>query len=993
MALTVLFRLLFIAYAEDRDLLPYKNNASYKVRSLKHKALELAEATSNNVPISEGEHHWLEIFQLFLSVYRGNEEWGVPAYNGTMFSSDKVVSTAGAELENLTLPNSTFEIVLRGLLLTKSENSQYAPVDFRSLSVREFGTIYEGLLESKLSLAEQNLTIDSKGTYIPANKSDDVLVKKGKIYLHNRSGARKASGSYYTPDFAVEHILDETLEPAITEHLHYLSSLHNNDARTEQFFDFRVADISMGSGHFLVAAIDRIERRFSLWLEENPMQGITDELQHLRKAANKELGSLAKKIMIEDGQLLRRMIAKRCIYGVDMNPVTVQLARLSIWIHTFVPGLPLSLLDHNLIQGNSLVGVGSLDDIRNRFDESTAGPLYKVNADALLSEASKPLRELAKLTDASVSDIAKGRKLIVQARRKTKKIKALCDLITAQPIASDPRLIEYQFENWEKQEKEVLKSAELAHAHDLLKHMSVIHFPIEFPEVFLGRDKGFNVIIGNPPWKQVKPVRRNFYIGLIPGFKGQTQRTQDEKLKDFQQNRPDLENEWRKIEEKTINLAKILKYGNYPGLGVGDLDLYKAFCWRFWHVTSRNNGKIGVVLPRSALITKGSSFFRKKLFTEAKTIDVTTLINSKKWVFEIHEQFIIALVCLSKNIVKSEGISIRGPYNSIMDYENRANKDNLKLASSEVLSWSEDAALPMIPSNYSVNVFRQLRKFPQLMHNDVKLWRARPDVQLHSTAQKPLMNFSDICPEGFWPVYKGESFDLWVPDTSDYYANADPNVVLPWLQQKRLNSHRNSKDSLYSEYKSEFIIDESTLAPLFPTIAFRKSTNSIDARTLRCALTPPNIFHADQSQVIMMPRGDKKDEAFLLGVLSSIPLDWFARRFVVLSFTFFLLNMLPIPRPNRRSKLWNQVVNISGRLACPDKRFAKWAKEVNVDYGPLDPDDKEDKIYELDAVVAHLYGLSEKQLVHIFETFRKNWDYESRLNAVLKHYRAWKKKL
>ena len=84
------------------------------------------------------------------------------------------------------------------------------------------------------------------------------------------------------------------------------------------------------------------------------------------------------------------MIARRCIYGVDLNPITVQLARLSIWIHTFVPGLPLSLLDHNLVNGNALIGIGSLNEIKNKFDES-AGTLFEVDADNLLGKAAKPL--------------------------------------------------------------------------------------------------------------------------------------------------------------------------------------------------------------------------------------------------------------------------------------------------------------------------------------------------------------------------------------------------------------------------------------------------------------------------------------------------------------------------------------------------------------------------------------------------------------------------
>ena len=121
----------------------------------------------------------------------GNKEWGVPAYGGTMFSSDKNIFKVGAAIDIIELPNSCFELVLRGLLLTETKDSFFSPVDFRALSVREFGTIYEGLLESELSRAVQDLTIDKKGSYLPATNEDNIFVQSGDIYLHDRSGARK----------------------------------------------------------------------------------------------------------------------------------------------------------------------------------------------------------------------------------------------------------------------------------------------------------------------------------------------------------------------------------------------------------------------------------------------------------------------------------------------------------------------------------------------------------------------------------------------------------------------------------------------------------------------------------------------------------------------------------------------------------------------------------------------------------------------------------
>ncbi|NQY81574.1 MAG: hypothetical protein HRT36_00665 [Alphaproteobacteria bacterium] len=993
MALVILFRLLFIAYAEDLNLLPYHGNESYKCRSLKAKAQELATAALESRAMSNGDHHWTETAQLWKAVSFGNREWGVPAYNGTIFSSDSSVSKAGAELNEISLPNEYFEEALRALLLTGSHENDYAPIDFRSLSVREFGKIYEGLLESELSVAEQDLTKDKKGIYLPAKDSDEVFVQKGEIYLHDRSGARKSSGSYYSPDFVVEHLLDSTLEPALDSHFKHLESLGDAD-RAEQFFDFRVADIAMGSGHFLVAAIDRIERRFSMWLENNPIPGVQRELYKLRNAARKQLGELAEQVVIEDGQLLRRMIARRCIYGVDLNHLTVQLARLSIWIHTFVPGLPLSLLDHKLVHGNALIGVGSLDEIRRKFDEVGDSFLFKVDADNLLGQAAEPLLKLAQLSDASLEDIEQGRALMKEARFKTLETRALCDLITAQPVATDVSLKKFFFHDWESQKKVIHNEPAFKLAREILEPLSALHFPVAFPEVFLGRNKGFDVILGNPPWEKVKVEEYNFWAHHFPGLRGLTQREFEYQKKRIYIERPDLLKELNNEKERVEYLRKILHSSTSYIMGAGDSDLYKAFSWRFWHLIAPENGKIGVVLPRSVMAAKGSEVFRKELFNSTNALNVTTLQNTGRWIFDIHPQFTIILLSISKSSTKKQEITIQGPFTSKKQFLENQQEDAMIFPIGEILSWNDTASLPLFPHPNSAEVFSQLRQAPRLDLNDGISWRARPDRELDATVQKSLMDLvSEQCPKGFWPVYKGASFDIWNPDTGKVYAWADPKVVLPWLQNKRLRANKGAHKGVHKEFSADYVQDQNTLASLEARIAFRDVTNRTNSRTIVASLIPPRTFITHTCPCFLFPRGDKKDEAFLLGILCSIPLDWYARSFIETHVTFFIINPFPIPRPERDNLLCQRVVALAGRLACPDERFADWAAEVGVKWGPLDEDDKEDKIRELDAVVAHLYSLSETQLVHIFETFHKGWDYEARLREVLKHYQTWKSRI
>ena len=247
--------------------------------------------------------------------------------------------------------------------------------------------------------------------------------------------------------------------------------------------------------------------------------------------------------------------------------------------------------------------------------------------------------------------------------------------------------------------------------------------------------------------------------------------------------------------------------------------------------------------------------------------------------------------------------------------------------------------------------------------------------------------------DGLWPVYKGESFDLWNPDTGIYYAYAEPEPALDWLQTKRVRAGKRRNNSAHREFSMEHLRDRSTLPCLAPRVAFRDVSRATDPRTIRVALLPANIFITNAAPYFLWPAGNEEDQAFLLGVLSSVPLDWYARRFVEIHVNFFVINPFPIPRPTRFDGGWQRVVELSGRLACPDERFAVWASAVGVNCGPLLPEEKDDMIYELDAVVAHLYGLKESQLIHIFETFHVGWDYHQRLDAVLRHFHSWNGKI
>ncbi|MCY3562007.1 MAG: hypothetical protein OXH20_12705, partial [bacterium] len=507
--MVILFRLLFVAYAEDSDLLPYRSNDRYADHSLKKMARRLADDRNDGRLVYDAEacDDWEDVRQLWRAVDRGNRGWGVPAYNGGLFSSDPAVSRAGAAVARLELPDAEFAPALADLLVDEGESRHegWGPVDFRSLSVREFGTIYEGLLESRLAVAASDLTVRTvKGadTYVPAGAGDAVEVAAGGVYLHNRSGVRKATGSYFTKPFAVEHLLDHALEPALDDHVARLEALReagDDAALAAAFFDFRCADIAMGSGHFLVAALDRIEARLSGWLARHPVPAVTAELNRLRDTALEALGDAAAGTEIETGSLLRRQVARHCVYGVDRNRVAVELARLSIWVHTFVPGLPLSLLDHNLVCGDSLTGVGTLDEAvaalergvpksgqaaktprrasgaggaasGTSADSATPVSLFDSQLTALLARAIDALARYARTSDATRAEIDEAIEAQVEAHEAVAAAVALFDLVTAERAGAGSLPERFHEETF-------LRMAAAQEVRETVEALQPVHFP------------------------------------------------------------------------------------------------------------------------------------------------------------------------------------------------------------------------------------------------------------------------------------------------------------------------------------------------------------------------------------------------------------------------------------------------------------------------------------------------------------------------------------
>jgi hypothetical protein len=505
-SLIYLYRLLFINYAEDRLLLPKTNpiyRDSYGLVSIED---EVAAKLDRREHLSRVHtHYWDHLVDLFRLINQGTGALGidaetmqVPPYNGGLFDPEK-----HAFLEQYKVGDRWLAQVID--LLARSQGEGLGPgfVDYSNLDVRHLGSIYEGLLEYKLRVADEEMVAikrRGKEQWIPADEagSSRVLerVEPGSLYLATDRGERKATGSYYTPDYIVKYIVERTVGPLIEEQM-------KEDDPIEGIFSLKVLDPAMGSGHFLVEATDRLAHALVEAL------GVTDQEPEE-----------------EDIRWARREVVERCIYGVDLNPLAVELAKLGLWLHTVAEGKPLNFLDHHLKIGNSLIGAW-VDDLGSLPVPTKKGRARKAEPDVRqMNLFETRLAERLPAMLQKVLGIIRGRSDTLedieakaaadQAVEQLKApFKAVADLWTSTYFGNEVKEAEYQ-EALEHigEPRELSDLPSVRRASETASERRFFHWELAFPEVFydaqgrpLREDSGFDTVIGNPPYRLLQGTR------------------------------------------------------------------------------------------------------------------------------------------------------------------------------------------------------------------------------------------------------------------------------------------------------------------------------------------------------------------------------------------------------------------------------------------------------------------------------------------------------
>ena len=993
--LKILFRLLFQAYAEDRGLLPAGRNERYDANSLK--TIAQRDKDTPTEMFSSAATIWNDLVQVWDAIDQGSPLWQVPAYNGGLFGSDPMVHPEGQLIRSLRLPDSVLGPALQGLLIDLTDEGVKGPVDFRSLSVREFGTIYEGLLESSLSLATENMTVDVAGSWITAGPNDSVEVPAGQPYFHSASGERKATGSYFTPKFVVDHLIERAIDPVITAHLDRIRGyLRQGDTSraSSDFFDFRVADLAMGSGHFLVAAVDRIEVHMRAFLAdpETQVPGVVDELSRLRSSAKDALGRDEAAIEeIEDASLLRRQIARRCIYGLDINPLAVELCRLALWIHTFVPGLPMSSLDHGLVCANSLTGIGTVGEAYDALQperKSGEAMFFEGVIENGLKGAESLLVDAANASEANKAEVANTRELAAKAREAAKTSKAIFDVAVAarmKKVNAQSAVTEEAF----------VSLAELPETLELTERVNGAHMPYLFPEVFLRDNPGFDVVLGNPPWEKLHVDEQRWWGIHIPGLRSLRPAEKRAKLSAFQSQRPDLVTEFEKEIDSTRQMNAAISSGPFPGIGAAHLDLFAVFAWRNFQLL-RRGGRAGLVLPRNALIGASLTEWRSTILKQGTFEDITVLSNSKNWVFEaVHPQYTVALTVIAK--VQGGEVRLCGPYYSMESFLQQP-REQAHIQSGDVELWSDNLMIPLVQDSGDVAILNRMFSHGKLARPLQGEFDFRPYAELNATSDKGIFQFEKPANDDYVIVSGGSSFNLWNPDASEPYAyGANPKFRQEMQRRLKKSLERAAKAEQKlpgsGKERSAYFGSEFTTS-LLPMdrarVAYRQITNQTNTRTTIACLIPPNTATVHSAPTLVRRSGNVQGEAFLLGVLSSIPFDWAARKWVEINLTMEIIVQLPVPTDQQATSIGREISDRAARLAAVDDRYVDWAREVGVPVGTIITEaDKANAMAEIDALVSIAYGLNSSQIIRIFETFHRGWDFSERLEKVLAHFEKW----
>ncbi len=799
-ALTLVYRVLFLLFAESRALVPCDHpvyGGAYTISSLCEGVLE------RNTPIGL----WAGFAAITKLLRHGCriEDLVVRPFNGRLFARASAPSlereASSRSSTRATAGDAAIASVLLSLMTRQTDGGRDV-ISYSDLGVEQLGSVYERVLDVDPRELSTTLTTDARA--------------KPPAIAPGHSARRKQSGTFYTPRSLTELVVRRTLAPLVA------------DRSSDAILMLKVADPAMGSGAFLVAAC-----RFLATAYERALVSEGRVAEH----------------DVDDAERahFRRLVARRCLYGVDRNPIAVQLAQLSLWLATLAREKPLSFLDHRLRSGNSLVGA-TPDDLRHVAPARRAGhmtPLFDVDVEQAVAGISAPLAAMARQPDESVADVRAKEALWSRLAGQTSPIhawRAASDLWCARwfwPTSVAPSTAEIQAAI-----DALIRNDATLHARHLTtlltgaqssaRRHGFFHWPLEFADVFYdeaGRphpNPGFDAVVGNPPWEMLRTDH---------GGNG------------------DAASLVRFVRESAL----------YPSCDRGHVNLYQPFVDRALTLT-RIGGRVGLVLPWGLATDEGAAPLRARLFDRSNTEFIAGLDNTNA-LFPVHRGLRFMVVVTSPGAPTKE-IRTRSGLSTIAEIEQldseNADADRSMAASRLTPALLERISgptrrLPDIRRASDLDLLITLTsRYPPLASPEG--WNAQFGRELNATEDRAYFGAQGL------PVLDGKHIEPFrvLGGTGRRIPEADAARLLP---QRR---HEHARLG----YR-----DVSGVANKFTLIAAIIPPRHVTTHTLFCLRTPLELAQ----------------QHFLCGVFNSFVMNLVARMLMGGHLTTSLVERLPVP--------------------------------------------------------------------------------------------------
>ncbi len=1007
-SLIYLFRILIVLHAESRGLLPIDNSA-YRELSLTSLRAELAES-SDNSRRKGSTYLWDRLWKLFdlLECGKNDEKLTFKPLGGQLFSRDAL-----STFRQLRLSDAAMTRFLEVLLFTTDDtetlDSSRRAIPYDDLDVMQLGTIHETLLYLEPHVASEELVVirvsSSKLKYVPRRHVSDFetrgneivrIIHEGQFYFRNWNGTRKGFGTYYTPRELTIFLVESTLTPLI-------------EGKTpSQILALRILDPAVGSGAFLVAAALFLTKHYLLAKES-----VNDDEMMVGDAREKEL-------------YVRRMIVKHCIYGVDVNPLAVELAKVSLWILTMGKNKSLDFLDDNIRVGNSLLGF-----------VSHLGMDFQIL-----------LKYLEKHRHDNV-DPTRLRELDPSS------LKNVLDLVTLSHLYPNEKLKNINANKSSSlrsssHSQEFLPRESLASLHfsggDLVRRWKIFHWELEFPEIF--RRGGFDAIITNPPWNILKPNSNEFFSKFIPEFRTYTKKERLVIMNELLEKDELVRHQWQLYLTELRMLSRYFKEsGFYQKQYRGDLNLYKLFLERSFNLLKRE-GYLGMVIPSAIYTDLGARELRKMLFQESR-LQFLFSFENREGIFGIHKSYKVVLLVTKKELPSKDHVFKVAFCIGSRPRSLKKTKLSPEVIASGGYAPKKEELLELLAYLMKYGMTMTFSLVQKLNPTTLALVEIKNDLDLE-IAKKLYSShprFEATSHESSsWYVNLNREFDM----TNDlkHFMSLDATRSF-LLNKKELPLEKVSREilsrgsalvwnetmdtpSVFPLYEGKMIWQFNPFfAPArywvrFPPpkplksvgtrnilpyrTAFRAISGSTNERTLVACVLPP-AYHGNTLQSLMITINRKNEQfneemiqLYSCGLLNSLVLDWLIRLKVSSGLNYHFVHSLPFPRLTSRDWIFRQLIPRIARLSCLTADFAiLWEKTFRDDWMPeivetsalkdwellsskWDPrkmardfvmfkkemrDGKTRAILraEIDALIARLFKLDEDELVHVLNSF------------------------